>query len=213
MFYCLQCSIDHLELSRVLCNRPSWLFRCHPNASWHPYAPIGPLDAPLPPLPPVQESSGQDWYSCRSAWHLVSLWVRLMFGQMYSSPHHPYAPLMPPQVEASGGQEWYELVSHSPDLMFYCLQCSVDPLEFSRVHPHPQCRHLVLKNGTTVGQHDIWAHCGLGWSLVRCTPPPLCPLSAPPLPQCRHLVPRAVLHQVRLTFGQPLGQLNLFMWG
>ena len=74
--------------------------------------------------------------------------------------------------------------------MSYCLQCSVDYLEFSRVHPHIQYRHLVLKNGTTAGQHDIWSDCGSGWYLVRCTPPssPQCPH---PYPQYRHLVARS----------------------
>ena len=32
------------------------------------YTPVGPL------TPPVQASSGQEWYYIRSAWHLISLW-------------------------------------------------------------------------------------------------------------------------------------------
>ena len=38
---------------------------------------------------------------CRSAWHFISLWFRLIFGQMYplSHPH--------PQVESSSAQEQY----------------------------------------------------------------------------------------------------------
>ena len=36
-------------------------------------------------VPPVEASSGQEQYYIRSAWHLVSLWVRLTFGKMYPS--------------------------------------------------------------------------------------------------------------------------------
>ena len=154
-----------------------------------PYTPCHPLDIPSPPYPHYRHLV-VEWYYYRSAWHVISLLVRLMFHQMYPSP--PMSPWCP-QVEASSGQEWYELASHWPELMFYCLQCSIDHLEFSRVHPHPQYRHLVLKSGTTAGQHDIWSDCGSGWCLVRCTPPPHhppMPLNAPPTPppQYRHLV-------------------------
>ena len=51
------------------------------------------------PCPLVDASSGQKQYYIRSAWHLVSLWVRLTFSQMY------------PPVEASSGQEWYYIRS------------------------------------------------------------------------------------------------------
>ena len=88
--------IDHLQFSRILCNRPSSFF------IWNPQCPCQPLDTP----PPVQASSGQEWYYCRSAWHVISLGVRLMFCQMYSHSIIPYAPQCP-QVEASGDQEWY----------------------------------------------------------------------------------------------------------
>ena len=36
--------------------------------------------------------------------------------------------------------------------------------------PHPQGRHLVVKSGTTAGQHGIWSVCGSSWCLVTCTP-------------------------------------------
>ena len=120
-----------------------------------------------------------------------------MFCQMYPQPITPYAPWYP-QVEASGGQEWYNLGLHWPELMFYCLQCSIDHLEFYRVlcnrlssffrcHPSmpptppvgplddptpPQYRHLVVKSGTTAGQYDMLSSCMSGWCLVRCTPSP-----------------------------------------
>ena len=92
-------------VSRVLHNRPSWLFRCHPQC---PLTPPFPHQFPWclhPTLTPVQTSSGQEWYYCRSAWHFISLWARLMFCQMYPPSHHPYAPWCP-HVEASSGQEW-----------------------------------------------------------------------------------------------------------
>ena len=34
-------------------------------------------------VPMVEASGGQEWDCVRSALHLVSLWVRLTFGQMY----------------------------------------------------------------------------------------------------------------------------------
>ena len=131
MFYCQQYSIDHLQFWRVLCNRPSWFFLSLP------YAPIGLLNAPPPPSLPVQASSGQEWNYCRSAGHLVTLRVRLMCGQMYPSPHHPSIPPWCPQVETSGGQKWYKLRSLWSELMFYCLQYSIDHLEFSLYTPTP----------------------------------------------------------------------------
>ena len=81
----LLCAIDCLEFSRVLCNRPSSFFICKPQC---------PPDAPTPPVSPwhptpVQASSGQEWYYCRSSWHLVRIRIRLMFGQMYPPPTHP----------------------------------------------------------------------------------------------------------------------------
>ena len=147
----------------------------------------------------VEASSGQEWYYIRSAWHLVSLWVRQICDQIYPT-HYPPMPPLWPQVETSGGQEWYSLGSHSPEIMFYCLQCSIDHLEFSRVlcnrpssffrcNPQPSLppvnplvvppkyRHLVVKIGTTTGQHDIWSACGSDWPLLRCTPTPYAPTS------------------------------------
>ena len=46
--------------------------------------------------------------------------------------------------------------------------------------PHP-VRHLVVKSGTTSGQHNISSACGSGWCFVRYnpTPSPLCPLMPP----------------------------------
>ena len=115
-----------------------------------------------------------------------------MYGQMF--PSCPWCP----QVEASGGQEWYELGSHWPELMFYCLQFSIDHLEFSRVQPHPQHRHTVFKSGTTAGHYDMWSDCGSGWGLVRCTPPPHHPYA----PQCPHPQDRHLVAKSSTTSGQ-----------
>ena len=61
---------------------------------------------------------------------------------------------------------------------------AIDCLDFSDVPPMPptclvgpfdappQYRHLVVKSGTTAGQHDMWSTCGSGWCLVKCTPSP-----------------------------------------
>ena len=73
----------HVLLSAVF-NRPSWVFK-----STSP--------------PPVQASSGQECYYCRSAWYVVRLWVRLMYGQMYSPISSPLCPLNAPIPTPSKG--------------------------------------------------------------------------------------------------------------
>ena len=112
-------AIDCLEFSRVVCNRPSSYFICNPhNAHLTTPTPLPALHPCWPPMPlsssppPVQASSGQEWYYCRSAWHVISLWVRLLFCQMYPTKNGTcIGPLAQssdvPPVEASGGQEWY----------------------------------------------------------------------------------------------------------
>ena len=171
-----------------------------------------PLSTPSHPTP-MLASSGQKWYYCMSACHVNSLWVRLMYCQMYPHPHHL---LNAPRVEAFGRQEWYKLGTHLPQLMFYCLQ---DCLEFSRVlcnrlssfficdpqcpHqpplcPHPKYRHLVVKSGTTAHQHDMSSACGSGWCFVRCT-------STPSMPPGRGILwPRVVLTWVPLAWAHVL---------
>ena len=68
-------TIDHLHFSYVI-----------------PLMPLHPLSPPWqPPCPtPVQASSGWEWYYCRSAWHVIGLWV-------YAPPHHPLCPLNSPR--------------------------------------------------------------------------------------------------------------------
>ena len=53
---------------------------------------LGPVDLNSDVTPQVETSGSQEWYYVSSAWHLVSLWVRLIVSQMY------------PSVEASSGQ-------------------------------------------------------------------------------------------------------------
>ena len=143
MFYCLQCSIDHLEFSRVLCSRPSWLFRCHLHC------PLTPPLVPLihQPLPPVQASSGQEWTTAgqhdiwstcgsgwcfvictphpitpcmplmpqgrgicwpRSVWTCVPLtWAHVQLSAVFSRPSWVFKSTPPPPVQASSAQEWY----------------------------------------------------------------------------------------------------------
>ena len=146
---------------------------------------------PPPPLPPVQASSGWEWYYCRSAWYVVTWWDRLMFGQMY--PLTPIIP-MPPWCLPGRGIWWPRVVwTCVPFTWAHVLLSAVfnRPSWVFKVYPHPQYRHLVLKNGTTAGPHDIWSGWGSGWCLVRCTLPPHhphAPSMPPPYPQYRHLV-------------------------
>ena len=50
------------------------------------------------------------------------------------------------------------------------------------IPPPPQYRHLVVKSGTTAGQHDMSSACRSGGCVVTCIPPPnhpICPLDGP----------------------------------
>ena len=55
--------------------------------------PLGQADLQLDVPLPLEASSDQEWYDIRSVWHVVRLWVRLTWAQMY------------PPLQASGGQE------------------------------------------------------------------------------------------------------------
>ena len=144
---------DCLEFSRVLCNRPSSFFRCHPQC---PLTPSIPTMAPSLPHPHPQyrylviksgTTAGQHdiWSACGSGWCLV---------RCTPHSHHPLCP----QVEAFGGQEWYKLGSHWPELMLYCLHCSVDHLEFCTVPLPPPLQ--------ASSAHE-WYYCRSAWHLVR----------------------------------------------
>ena len=156
-------------LSSVVFNRPPWIFKSTPSS-------------------PVQASNAQEWYYCRSAWHLVRLWVRLMFGQMYPHPS-PLCPLNappPPQyrhavakssttsgqldIWSAFGSGWpvYVRVNLVPaamvipapwvdikvvavkKLICYCLQFSIDHLEFWWVHPVCNILSSVFKSMSSV---------------------------------------------------------------
>ena len=79
-----------------------------------PTSPAGPQH----PLSPEQESSFQEWYYCRWAWDVISLWVRLLFCQMYP---HPLIPLNAPR-------ERHVLLSAIDCLVCYCHQFAIDHL-------------------------------------------------------------------------------------
>ena len=169
-----------------------------------PTSRVGPFDAPILAQPPVQACHGQEWYYCRSAWHVINLWIRLMFCQMYPPSHYPICPLNAP----GRGIWWPRVVLTWVALTWaYVLLSAIDHLEFSRVlcnrvsefhifnpsvppippsvpltsHP-PQYRHVMVRSGTTAGQHDMSSTCGSGWCFVRCTPHPITPY-APSMPQ------------------------------
>ena len=72
--------------------------------------------------PPVEASSEEDQYYIRSAWHVVSLLVRLTWAQMYppiqASCGRTGSPELrcTPQVETSGGQDQNWVRSSWPEL-------------------------------------------------------------------------------------------------
>ena len=148
---------------------------------------LHPLSAPNAPTP-VQASSDQEWYYCRSAWHFISLLVRLMFCQMYPLPITPTCPINAPRKRHLMAKSGTNL--GLVDLSYCSIVCNrstwvfeyfaIDCLHLSYVtpnapwhpSPHPQYRQLVVKSGTSAGQHDISSACGSGWCLLRCTPSP-----------------------------------------
>ena len=72
------------------------------------------------------------------------------------------------------------------------------------LYPHPQYMDLVVKIGTTAGQHGMSSACGSGWCYVRCTPIPAFPY-APSVPPGRGICwPRVVLTWVPLTWAHVL---------
>ena len=101
-------AIDHLECSRVVCNRQSSFFICNPQC--HPMHPIPSVGSPDTLLPPQLQyrhlvvksgtTAGQHNMSsaCGSRW----CFVKCTLAQ--PSPHMPPQCL---QAEVSGGQAWY----------------------------------------------------------------------------------------------------------
>ena len=114
-----------------------------------PYTLLVPL-----PLPQEQESSYQEWYYCRWTWHVISMWVRLLFCQMYP---HPLIPLKCPQGEASGGKSgmnWgpvylssYLIICNRPSCMLLLSVCN---WLFSWVCPIYNVPSLVVKSMSAV---------------------------------------------------------------
>ena len=67
------------------CNSQCPLKPLYPMISLRPNTPelfTSPA-CPLTPPIPEQKCSCQEWYLCRWAWHVISLWVRLLFCHMY----------------------------------------------------------------------------------------------------------------------------------
>ena len=120
---------------------------------------------------------------------------------------HPY-PLMPPER----GIWWLSGTNLGPVHMSSCaIVCSRLSLSFQEYFArdyscficNPQCpltplatpdgclasqyRHLVVKSGTTAGQHNMSSACGSGCCFVRCTPPHIPPQCLPE----RHLVAKS----------------------
>ena len=120
---------------------------------------------PYTPIAPVEASSGQEWYYFGSAWHLVSDWVRLTFGQMY-----PLCPL----VEAYTGQELYYF--ESP---WHLVSLWVS-LTFEMYPLHPSSHHPQVEASS--GQE--WYYFESAWHLVSLWSdvPPYTPSPPMPLP-------------------------------
>ena len=95
----LSAVFNRLKFSRILCNRPSWFFKCH---LLMPLTPLCPSMAPLMPHPTLTPRTGI-WWS-----RVVLLQISMTFGQPVGqadvwsdvplTPITPYAPFMPPQV-------------------------------------------------------------------------------------------------------------------
>ena len=80
-------------------------------------------------------------------------------------------------------------------------QSPLTPLHPLTPPPHPQYRHLVVKSGTTGGQHHMSSACGSDCCFVRCTPPHM----PPQCPPGRGIwSPRVVLTEVWLTWAHVL---------
>ena len=114
-------AIDCLEFLRVFCNRASSFFICNSQCPTAPFALCQPLDTPTPDQYRhlvVKSGTTAGQHDMSSAWRSGLHFVRC------TPPHHPLCPSIPP-----GRGIWW----HWSELMFYCLQCSIDCLEFSRV--------------------------------------------------------------------------------
>ena len=124
--------------------------------------------------------------------HFSIVYIRLLHFQEYFTIDHlhvsyitPQSHLTPPTPPAG--------TLHPPD--------APTPLQAPNAPPLPlqQYRHLVVKSGTTAGQHDMPSACGSGCCFVRCTSTP----SWPSMPQWRCTWwPGVVLTYVQLMWAQ-----------
>ena len=192
---------------------PCWpqhpLHPCHPNAPetlhpmipWASYTPCKPPAIPTPLPPPM-------------SWHPYSL----CWPQCPLSPLMPHTTCQPPLHTLLAPDTPYTPTPLTPPMSPETpthhdtpeLQCPWAPNTPTPLlvpwHPLSQNRNLVVKSGTTSGDHDMLSACGSGCCLVTCTPPP-------PTPPGRGIYcTGAVLHQVKLAFGEHLGQIDLFVW-
>ena len=113
----------------------------------------------------------------RSGLHLVRLWIRLTFGQMYppgwgfGSGWHLvrlrsgwHLVRCTPQAETSCGQVWYYF---RPG---WHLVRSLGQVDIWSDIP-PRQRHLVTKHDTTLGQVDIWSDLWVRLTFGKMYPP------------------------------------------
>ena len=111
-----------------------------------PLTPPTPLLTPQCPLPapntytPEQESICQEWYYCTWAWHLMNLWVWLLFCQITPQPSHPS---MPPRRSTS----WPRVICNRPSCLLLLSVCN---WPFSQIHPVYNIPSLVVKSTSSV---------------------------------------------------------------
>ena len=135
--------------------------------------------------------------------------LRLLFCQMYNTPT-----LLMPLNAPERGIWWPRVVpTYVQFTRAHVLLSATDHIKFSRVLCkrlyscficNPQCpltppdaptpnptpvRHLVVKGGTTAGQHDMSSACGSGCCFDRCTYP--LTLMPPQCPQKEKLVAKS----------------------
>ena len=135
-------------------------------------------------MPPVEASSGQEWYYFRSAWHLVSLCVRLTFSQMYT-------PTLCHPVEASSskgdttlgqldiwsafGSGWplircnpyapFPLVEASSSQEWYHFRSARHAVSLTCAQMYLTTPHCPLPPWETSRGWE-WYYCGSNWHLV-----------------------------------------------
>ena len=118
-------------------------------------------------------------------------------------PLSPYTPYLPaPPVAPTLLAAPYTPNPAGP-LAPYTTWCPLIPLHplLAPQHPYPQNRNLVVKSGTTAGEHDMSSASGSGCCFVRCTPTP----HTPSMPPGRGIWwPRVVLTEVLLTWAHVL---------